>query len=288
MFNILFIITCFADAQGEYFDIVVNNSRFGGPAVGCTDNSDAPCMMTAAQACLACGGGTPAFAGCNDGCGLHTCGALCVGPCGWSRNQNRCVLGGNTVAAELELGPGCAASQTTTVSSATSALDCTSITCSNDCIDSCGWSSSKNLCILGGTTTSSEVNLGPGCGDVAPTTAAPTTAFDCGSILCSNFCTFPCGWSTNKDLCVFGGTTTASEVDLGPGCGIASSATEASVESNTTTSLPTTTLVSLTGEECLAITCSNDCSGVCGWSSNRNECILGGRTTSSEVNLGVC
>ena len=41
-------------------------------------------------------------------------------------------------------------------------------------------------------------------------------------------------------------------------------------------------------QQCKEIRCGADCTGPCGWSSNKMKCLLGGRTTSSEQIMGQC
>eukprot|EP00038_Savillea_parva_P027893 m.62133 g.62133 ORF g.62133 m.62133 type:complete len:1062 (-) comp8063_c0_seq1:183-3368(-) len=93
---------------------------------------------------------------------------------------------------------------------------CNSILCADSCTGSCGWSRSRNLCIEGGVTTSSEAGMGD-CSGSAPSQEDPLDVF-CALSTCSNNCNFPCGWSTNRALCIFGGRTTAAELNLGTGC----------------------------------------------------------------------
>eukprot|EP00035_Acanthoeca_spectabilis_P016703 m.348593 g.348593 ORF g.348593 m.348593 type:complete len:3373 (+) comp16563_c0_seq1:252-10370(+) len=148
---------------------------------------------------------------------------------------------------------------------------CADVNCSNDCTGACGWSRNQGACIVGGRTSGSEANLGV-CPIVteAPSTAAPTAVAPCSSILCSNNCGGNCGWSSNKNRCVEGGRTTSSEVNLG--------------QCDSVTAAPT----AATSVTCGTILCARDCVGSCGWSRNKNACLLGGRTTNSELGLGQC
>lgn len=136
---------------------------------------------------------------------------------------------------------------------------CSGILCSNDCRGTCGWSRKTSLCVPGGRTTASEVNLGDCAGGV-----------NCATILCSNDCTGSCGWSRSTNLCKAGAHTSASEANLG-NCTLVSG----------------TAAPSSQAQACGLITCSNDCVGACGWSSRKGVCKLGGRTTASERNLGT-
>jgi hypothetical protein len=165
------------------------------------------------------------------------------------------------------------------------AVVCASITCSDQCSGGCGWSRNANVCKAGARTTASEVGLGSSCPTLAPSpfvvgaTVAPTPSppVDCANITCSDQCSGECGWSTNQNRCKAGGRTTASEGGLGPGCG---STLGPSI--NLESAAPTPVAAS-----CASITCSDQCSGVCGWSRNRNVCKAGARTTASEVGLGA-
>eukprot|EP00035_Acanthoeca_spectabilis_P022827 m.446023 g.446023 ORF g.446023 m.446023 type:complete len:1134 (-) comp19302_c0_seq1:1247-4648(-) len=172
-----------------------------------------------------------------------------------------------------------------TVGPTVAPIECGSITCSDQCLGACGWSRNQNICKAGARTSSSEVGLGPGC-VVSTTTAAPTTSDattasptvqpDCGAITCSDQCTGLCGWSSNRNICKLGGRTTGSEAGLGPGCTLSEAPSAAGA-----TLAPSTVTV-----DCVTIHCSDQCTGSCGWSRNRNACVAGGRTTGSEAGLG--
>lgn len=145
--------------------------------------------------------------------------------------------------------------------------------CNDVTIDGAAWTDSdedaftcadyqtENLCVLDG-------NKFPNHGHVANTACCAcggglrSVEEDCGSITCSDDCTGECGWSRNKNVCVSGGKTSASEAGLGE-CGPAT---------------------------CESILCSADCSGECGWSTPDAICKEGGRTTKKErkARLGVC
>jgi len=84
----------------------------------------------------------------------------------------------------------------------TPAISCSDIKCADDCVDECGWSSSKGKCKEGGTTSKSERGLG-----VCPKS--------CEDFECADDCTNECGWSTSKGKCLLGGKTSKSELGLG-------------------------------------------------------------------------
>jgi len=49
-------------------------------------------------------------------------------------------------------------------------MECGAVACSNDCLDECGWSSSRNVCKHGAKTTPQELGLGR-CSDVVGASA---------------------------------------------------------------------------------------------------------------------
>jgi hypothetical protein len=48
-------------------------------------------------------------------CSQYRCGSDCIGDCGWSSENNRCVFGGTTTPSEMDYGPGCLDTDDTTV-----------------------------------------------------------------------------------------------------------------------------------------------------------------------------
>eukprot|EP00035_Acanthoeca_spectabilis_P023670 m.450378 g.450378 ORF g.450378 m.450378 type:complete len:417 (+) comp19985_c0_seq1:199-1449(+) len=102
---------------------------------------------------------------------------------------------------------------------------CASVTCSLLCAAPCGWVSNTQPqhCACGAhtdpTTELLPGGLGPDggpCPQFAPTTAAPTaTPPNCTAIICGRDCAGQCGWSTNQNRCVLGGTTTSAEQSAG-------------------------------------------------------------------------
>ena len=151
--------------------------------------------------------------------------------------------------------------------------------------------------ICGCTSRCVEASLSPSMSTASPT-AMPTTAeptpmptpmpatslpspsptAGCAAALCGRDCASlapqGCGWSKNRDACVSGGRTTNSEMAMGTCAGSASS------------SAPTPSPAA----GCSRFTCGRDCATdtTCGWSKNRDACVSGGRTTGSEMLMGVC
>lgn len=110
------------------------------------------------------------------------------------------------------------------------------------------------------------------------TTGNPETADAsqdrCGMITCADECTGDCGWSSKRNACKLGARTTTSELGSGD-CSVASTQSPEDIEK-------------AARRQCAAIRCAADCSGDCGWSERKMKCVLGGRTTKSELNMGQC
>jgi hypothetical protein len=102
---------------------------------------------------------------------------------------------------------------------------------------------------------------------------SPSPTSDCAVALCGRDCAAlgpACGWSKNKAACVDGGRTTSSEMTMGTCVG----------------AVPTPSPTA----GCSRFTCGLDCATdtTCGWSKNQDACVAGGRTTASEMSMGVC
>ena len=156
-------------------------------------------------------------------------------------------------------------------STAPATQDCAAITCGADCSGACGWSTNSGVCKLGGRTSSSELSMGSGCPVAVDTAPAPQ---DCAAITCGADCSGACGWSTSRGVCKLGGRTSSSERTMG--------------DCDTIAAVPAPPQALTSNQQCKEIRCGADCTGPCGWSSNKMKCLLGGRTTSSEQIMGQC
>ena len=111
-----------------------------------------------------------------------------------------------------------------------------------------------------------------------PTPVPTASLTGCAVALCGRDCALlapGCGWSKNSDGCIAGGRTTGSEMTLG-------TCTVSGGNSAAPTPPPT--------DGCARFTCGQDCATdpLCGWSTKHNACVAGGRTTDSEMTIGVC
>ena len=162
---------------------------------------------------------------------------------------------------------------------------CARFLCADDCHADCGWSKKYDRCIPGGKTARSELGLGDcsAAGRAAATTTdtgrsppavpatSPPASSGCVAVLCADDCRSPCGWSSNKGLCVRGGKTKPRELGMGM-C----SPARATVAAGAAVA------------DCSAQACAALCSGACGWSKKTGFCVIGGHTSIAEVGMGVC
>jgi glucose/arabinose dehydrogenase/PKD repeat protein len=162
--------------------------------------------------------------------------------------------------------------------------DCALAVCGRTCAElpGCGWSRGKMECRVGGKTAKSEMDM---CGG-PPATVSSTLAVvynadgttDCSAATCGIEClVFPgCGWSTGKMECRKDGRTTLSELESGV-CGGGST-------------ISPQTIATVAPQFCKFALCGRDCAELsgCGWSSGRNDCRSGARTTQSEMDSGIC
>lgn len=145
---------------------------------------------------------------------------------------------------------------------------CAAATCGVSCasISGCGWSSERNKCVEGGTTSAAEMLAGE-CSeaDLRQGCARHVCGADCGDDA-------NCMWSKSRDMCVEGTGKTSDKERLLGDC-------------------PPANPGDAIGEprkECKNIACAKDCTGACGWNQKRNMCVLGGHTTKHEIKLGMC
>ena len=117
-----------------------------------------------------------------------------------------------------------------------------------------------------------------------PATLEPTLAGICVSITCSDQCSGVCGWSKRVGQCIAGGyTNPKTELRLGDCSQSSTAPAPATPSTSEPTPAPATAVI------CASITCSDYCSGVCGWSRAQGGCIAGGYTNArTELGLGDC
>ena len=139
---------------------------------------------------------------------------------------------------------------------------CKEIPCARLCIDDCGWSRSKGVCLQGGKTSESEKNINL---DLCPLEGGAEAPLVCGDISCARMCRGECGWSKTKDACVRGGKTSASELPIN-----AHLCPDAPVE-----------------KTCGDTRCPRLCQGECGWSRSKDACVKGGKTSASELAINA-
>lgn len=112
---------------------------------------------------------------------------------------------------------------------------------------------------------------------MSPSYSPTQGAFSCRVAVCPIDCAAlsvsGCGWSSAKKRCTSGGFTTAAEI-----------------ASNICAVSDTSTTVNSTAGDCSVATCAADCAVIngCGWSSGKDRCVLGGRTTSRELANSAC
>lgn len=197
--------------------------------------------------------------------------------------------------------------------------NCSQIRCSTCCDDNvlfgCGWQSFTDTCVEGAVSRPEETGARGDCtgvrtpADCVPPTPPPPAATlltaatchlmnQCGR--CCNSSNGACGWSRRSGVCKPGGVTRTSELNLGTGCDqpcpdfrFFTSAPTLPVTTTTTapvpqTSAPTTAAPIQGISTCGEITCARCCSGICGWSSATQTCILGEVTRPDELAFGSC
>jgi hypothetical protein len=201
-----------------------------------------------------------------DLCNTIKCAITCESECGWSRAQNKCILGGRTSQGAIDERLGDCPATTTTITKTKTTTTFTTV--------------------AGDTSTATT-----------PTTIT-TTMDPCNTIKCALKCESECGWSRAQNICVFGGQTSQSMIDdrLGD-CPATTTVTTKTMTTTTfttvvgeTTTTAKLTTPSTTQDPCLAITCSLFCDGECGWSRARRQCMFGGQTSQSMIDerLGDC
>ena len=96
-------------------------------------------------------------------------------------------------------------------------------------------------------------------------------------------CDGDCGWSTSHGACLFAGRTSAAERNRGD-------CTEPTAPEPTAlvSTQARATQADYTEADCSLYTCGRQCQSPCGWSRKKGACIMGARTSSAELELGVC
>lgn len=143
-------------------------------------------------------------------CAQYKCGVECAkhGGCGWSQSKEECMPGHSTSPREMMMGD-CTIEQLSTIKNYKKKY-CQQFTCGDTCANApqggCGWSASRNKCIPGVQTSSSELRLGQCEEDVD----------NCGQYKCAMDCySSPnCGWSSKKMQCRKGSRTSKSELEM--------------------------------------------------------------------------
>ena len=113
------------------------------------------------------------------------------------------------------------------------------------------------------------------------TTTTTARAPVCKQIACVGECaaTVGCGWNSGSARCVDGGKTSASELASG-------ACNPELIEAAD----PAVAFAAPSAAECRAHTCGRDCAAVpgCGWSSGKQRCAVGGKTSNAELLMGEC
>ena len=205
-------------------------------------------------------------------CRRFVCGKECSENkgCGWSKKWNECRPGKSTSPREMTMGV-CAGAMVGGASRTTE--DCSAASCGWDCaqLNGCGWSTPTNTCLYDRATRKDEFALESfegGCSDQSLVAAGldPCRRHTCGQECAA---ADGCGWSTGKDRCASGQTTSKKELASGD-C----------------SSLPVTT-----EQFCDQLKCGADCAAsapICGWGSQKNKCVPGAETSVHELNAGSC
>jgi hypothetical protein len=243
-------------------------------------------------------------------CENISCAVDCATPCGWSKNQGKCILGAKTTESERidnlcvsPVGPGScpdSSAQCDLVKAFGLCLHdidlfylcqstCTDATCTDksqfdfhSCDDYCAQSTCASECTQPGCGWSSKHNV---CKPGANTNAKELAndACSCASITCPARCSGGCGWSKQQDKCAKGKRTTTAEAnskqcDPLPCCTLNSTHIQLlnSIQSP---------VVTLSDSQCQSL-CT--CPLGTGWSSKKFRCAAGGKTTKKERAMCTC